>query len=325
MRFFSRDMYGRPTPSPSPSPSPSPQQVKQGLPYGDSSMVCVEGVSRDFVGDDTSPQPRPITDSLRRRHNRRSSSPFEVKLTPIVTKRMSLDAFGAPEPPVTSSDSGHTENPIEESEEMLDEAEGEDEPDEEAQIVMPQVTHFRHTSLSTIRETPSSKASEDSSLLQPAQTPLAPRTPGSGLKTCQTGRTEYFTPLSPTNHSVGDVSVIEDSFVSSVPDRSMISPSVRREKYRSAPVLPIKRPSSTWTPLLDTSDAVERLRELETELRARETVLVQLKEELRVLKAKEQAREEEESWDKRVQRHHEMRELQERLEDKEEGELKLSY
>ncbi|WWC60330.1 uncharacterized protein I303_102901 [Kwoniella dejecticola CBS 10117] len=85
IRFFSRDTYPAVSPSPettpskvAPSPSKSPRHRR-----AESSPAC-------------SPMRKPIRsrEAEFARAAKRSSSPFEVKLSANVTKRMSLDAFG---------------------------------------------------------------------------------------------------------------------------------------------------------------------------------------------------------------------------------------
>ena len=95
IRFFSRDTYTPMSPSPSPDDSPVVQQKTP--------------ISESSTGD-------------------RSESPFEVKLSALVTKRMSLDAFGAPTPPLANdADSSISVFSMAEMEEILEDEEGSDE------------------------------------------------------------------------------------------------------------------------------------------------------------------------------------------------------
>ncbi len=80
------------------------------------------------------------------RADRRSSSPFEVKLTPMVAKRMSLDAFGSLTPPYSEEDHPTVEQ-------LTDE--------HEVEPPHP-LANFLGTSLSTIRESPSSRGHQSS-------------------------------------------------------------------------------------------------------------------------------------------------------------------
>ena len=95
IRFFSRDTYTPMSPSPSPDDSPVVQQKT--------------AISESSTGD-------------------RSESPFEVKLSAMVTKRMSLDAFGAPNPPLANdADSSISVFSMAEMEEILEDEEGSEE------------------------------------------------------------------------------------------------------------------------------------------------------------------------------------------------------
>jgi hypothetical protein len=110
MRFFSRDMYNQlPSASPSPTPSLGPNTTHMS----------------DLPPD-------------------RSESPYEIRLSPMVTKRMSLDAFGTPSPPPVSqppSSGGDIEEVLEEG--------GVGEEGEEAGG---ESAGYLHTTLSTIEE-----------------------------------------------------------------------------------------------------------------------------------------------------------------------------
>jgi len=176
IRFFSRDTYKRlesPSPSLSPMPSPSPAEA---------------GSSNTDV--------RPTS-----KQDKRSSSPFEVKLSACVTKRMSLDAFGTPSPP-------HSDENISEAtmEELLEEYDSDNsdiisnEDDnvhgeiEAVDVIEGMSAAFQHTSLSTIQESSSTRGNSSSMIgLAPTSAEGVPysSTPATGMMT--TGKTPYFT------------------------------------------------------------------------------------------------------------------------------------
>ena len=118
IRFFSRDTYGQPL-------SSTPSVPESG------------------------PLAPPST-----KFDRRSSSPFEVKLSPLVAKRISLDAFGSPSPP--RSDDDHSPDAVE----QLKDAE--DSFDLEISDFQG-LADFHGTSLSTIKESPLSRGDQSMS------------------------------------------------------------------------------------------------------------------------------------------------------------------
>ena len=338
-------MYGRITPSPSPSPSPSPASSELDHELTDKSTdsdnpTKVHEKRHHPRVSQSSMQSRPSKESFRR-HDRRSSSPFEVKLTPIVSKRISLDAFGAAEP---LSQLVSTQSTDEASEELLEdngmEVEERDEGDGDAEVMgVVGAPVFAHTSLSTIKETPSSKGSSTDVADQSKvafQPTLGPCTPGSfGFRNGRSVRTEYYTPMSPASHDTpgttailsGDLSLANTSSDTS---RIVSSPTDRRVKYRSAPLLPISLPlvlgdAAERTDANASPALQQRVEDLAKELRARDTVLTGLKEELKTLKLSANRRDEENDWDRVVQKDRDLLELRDLVQEKDEGQLSKSY
>jgi hypothetical protein len=206
VRFFSRDTYTRlTTPSPSPSPLPSPTPFDYGL--GSTS-----------------------------RQDKRRASPFEVKLTACVTKRMSLDAFGTPTPP--KSEEGHTpEGAMEEvlAEYDSDISEEEEDVDGDNEEQHTTAVTFQHTSLSTIPEGTSSTKDADSNPSR-HDVPLFSTPPSpSEMTTPAPGKTPYFTPS-----STFPTSSLGSNGLPLPPSRDEPSPFVGRRlgrKHASAPPL----------------------------------------------------------------------------------------
>ncbi|EIW69010.1 hypothetical protein TREMEDRAFT_62726 [Tremella mesenterica DSM 1558] len=122
IRFFSRDMY-------------SPEGL-------DSSFTSSPSSS------DTHSPGHTKTPSTTSKIDKRASSPFEVKLTPMVTKRMSLDAFGASSPEISDFVGGQAEELVDEPTDDLTPA-----MDGGAEVL------FHTTTLSTIDESPLSAQS----------------------------------------------------------------------------------------------------------------------------------------------------------------------
>ncbi|WVQ79082.1 hypothetical protein IAT38_001176 [Cryptococcus sp. DSM 104549] len=85
VRVFSRDLYGPPSVSPSSSNTLSPERLSPN-----------RALHRRA---ESSPSPSRKSRDAFLNAAKRSSSPFEIKLSPFVTKRMSLDAFGTPVAP----------------------------------------------------------------------------------------------------------------------------------------------------------------------------------------------------------------------------------
>lgn len=114
-----------------------------------------------------------IVTATAKSHSRRSSSPFEIKLTPVVSKRISLDAFGTS--PLNLPD----------QEELLeDEGVGE-------------MEYHGNNTLSTIDESPSSggNSSERSTILPDASGGYSlPRSPTP--EALDAFQTHYYTPTS---------------------------------------------------------------------------------------------------------------------------------
>ncbi|WWD16489.1 hypothetical protein CI109_100915 [Kwoniella shandongensis] len=114
IRFFSRDMYAPPISSSS-TDSPSTTTTS-------ANSLSPSKASPNHRRAESSPSPsRAKSREAFDRAAKRSSSPFEIKLSPYVTKRMSLDAFGTPTPP--KSEEEEAEKGMEE---LLEEAYGED-------------------------------------------------------------------------------------------------------------------------------------------------------------------------------------------------------
>lgn len=92
IRFFSRDMYS------SVGLTSTPLAM-----HASSRQTSSSTFSTSNGGDQEKIERKKAT------HARRSSSPFEVKLTPTVSKRVSLDAFGGTAAPVDGRSSGYEE------------------------------------------------------------------------------------------------------------------------------------------------------------------------------------------------------------------------
>lgn len=110
----------------------------------------------------------------------RSESPFEVKLSPNVTKHMSLDAFGTPSPP-DWDENEHVEELVDETPAKKELEYEWDSPEVVSDINLPQRVH----TLSTIDEG-SSKLSES-----PLEDRVFTSTPAS-----KADRTKFYTPSS---------------------------------------------------------------------------------------------------------------------------------
>lgn len=106
-RFFSRDMYSLPTTS-------TPLALHASNRQPSSSTVSSASTGAELAAIER----RKLT------HSRRSSSPFEVKLTPTVSKRVSLDAFGGSGVPPSGTSSGHEEVLEDENESLSFEVHG---------------------------------------------------------------------------------------------------------------------------------------------------------------------------------------------------------
>ncbi|WVQ74663.1 hypothetical protein IAR50_004266 [Cryptococcus sp. DSM 104548] len=167
-RVFSRDMYGSPSEDSTSSTSHSTQLLSPSL----------ERIGTHRRAE-SSPSPGRKSREAFSRAAKRSSSPFEIKLSSHVTRRMSLDAFGTPTAPTFNEPPGKQEW-VEKLAEF-DESFEEEVSWEEGQLSLqdrfddhqvPQVyeqdmrscdevlANFQATELSTIMESSSSKGNE---------------------------------------------------------------------------------------------------------------------------------------------------------------------
>ncbi|WRT65725.1 uncharacterized protein IL334_002673 [Kwoniella shivajii] len=176
VRLFSRDTYPHPSPSPESTPPKSSPERYESTPTR----------TPKHRRSESSPACSPVRKQKEafKKAAKRSSSPFEVKLSANVTKRMSLDAFGTPSPPRSVEE--------EVVEEVLSESH-EDEHDNADQAELDQLRDnglegYQSHELSNITESPSS--AEHSFGNDMTQTPSNP--------TSAHGTTPFFTPLSPT-------------------------------------------------------------------------------------------------------------------------------
>lgn len=201
--------------------------------------------------------PAPVEAKVERKkasHSRRSSSPFEVKLTPTVSKRVSLDAFGGVIAPTVAAEREGLEEVLEDISDM---EEGEEDDDEEESFgdqigedfgsvpdmsgtAMDVLATFHGTTLSTINEVSSGD-----------QFDLTSR---SGIQA-----TRYYTPAD----SPGDREVVS------------YSPMLPPRQHRSAP------PLTPTRNLLRAHE--ERNATLDDEIRASMTLISELQAESRRL------------------------------------------
>ncbi|WVF65801.1 hypothetical protein IAT40_000538 [Kwoniella sp. CBS 6097] len=254
IRFFSRDMYALPSATPSPSTSDhTSQNDAKHLSPTKSVRSPHRRAESDHLTPTRSPKHRraessPAASPIRLRKQafdkaaKRSSSPFEVKLAPSVTKRMSLDAFGTPTPPRSDDDHGFDQDALEEVLENV----WEDNVDQDVSLIQHDVAddlsledheeiatasqekqledggleaHLSHH-LSTINETPSSLEISEGDI--PIYLTPAVQRPRSSEPA-----TRYFTPLSPLLDDRG------------LPTPSSHFPSPLTRKYLSAPPLAV--------------------------------------------------------------------------------------
>lgn len=255
IRFFSRDMYepSSSRSSPSASTPPIPLNVSQSS-YLDA----------------------------------RSESPFEVKLSPMVTKRMSLDAFGTSTPPLLS----HVAAPSSDIEELAEEDEGassEAELNIETGDEVHETPIKHHTTLSTIQEA-SSSCQDTSSSREYGQT------------SASLGVTQYYTPASSALDSRG----IPRAF-----DSPFLPPNYRQ--HLSCPPLLISGA------LLSAQS--EHTKALSHELKCAKDVIASLEEELAEMRVRaekaEQVDEEEKQW------LHKAKELEGLLAERDDGEYSV--
>ena len=289
VRLFSRDTYERFSISPSPSP-----------PAADSGAIQKLSRAVDSPSPSVTMDPNPRS---------RSASPFEVKLTPVVTKRMSLDAFGTPEPPPSHTDEGSAASDkwspaTPEVEEVLDETSSEVEDHQQGSETFEWQNapiEFRHTTLSTIRETVSSKGSSNfgddlRAYVQP--TPL-PHTPWSGVE--RTGGTEFFTPFSLNDEDEDANGLPSNGFSSLRPPHRVISTSPSQvRRHLSAPPSPLRVSAPAHS---------EDLEELQAELQTRDQRMAELQIEQEGLRKQLAEQEDELSWAKLDDREKEKKEL----------------
>ncbi|OCF31681.1 hypothetical protein I316_06686 [Kwoniella heveanensis BCC8398] len=270
VRFFSRDLY-----APA-SATPPSKSVKSPHRRAESDQLTPTR-SPYHRRAESSPAASPIR--LRKqafdKAAKRSSSPFEVKLAPSVTKRMSLDAFGTPTPPRSDDDHGDAleevlENVWEDEMTHIDSAhhndlednlsfdEGDQVSDTEGQILEHGGldAHQSHH-LSTITESPSSQE------ISAGDIPIY-ITPELQTRSMQPA-TEYFTSNSPALNDQG------------LPTPASYSPSPLTRKYLSAPPLGI-----TPSLLQAHSDHTQALKD---QLRASEVVIDVLRGEIDELRS----------------------------------------
>ncbi|WVQ93442.1 hypothetical protein IAU59_000516 [Kwoniella sp. CBS 9459] len=286
VRFFSRDMYAPPSATPSPSSSEhharpeakhlSPTKSVKSPHRRAESTQYTPTRSPNHRRAESSPAASPIR--LRKqafdKAAKRSSSPFEVKLAPSVTKRMSLDAFGTPTPPRSDDDHGPDRDAFEEvlenvwedqmshtatgvEVELGDDLSFDEEHEEIAgsegeQLDDGGLEAHRSHHLSTIDETPSSQE------LSAADIPIY-ITPDVEAKPTPPG-TRYFTPMPPLLDDRG------------LPTPRSYSPSPLTRRFLSAPPLSI-----TPSLLQARSDHTQALKD---QLKASEVVIDVLRGEI---------------------------------------------
>ncbi|WVW80172.1 hypothetical protein I302_102149 [Kwoniella bestiolae CBS 10118] len=265
VRFFSRDTYPAVSPSNSASPNATPTKAPSNLsPVRSINQRSPAKHRRAESSPACSPIRRPPIKSRESEFSRaakRSSSPFEVKLSANVTKRMSLDAFGTT--PIAMS-FGELEEGLEEVLEGDGEDQNQSEPqgdDCQYELNDNGLEGYEAHELSNITESP---FSEDHSTTY--QISIVDHTPSNQYTIADTN-TKFFTPLSPSLSAQG----------SPLPPSPSPSPLIRR-KYLSAPPL-----SVTNTLLEAHADHTKALKE---QLRAGEFMMDVLRsenEELKVL------------------------------------------
>jgi hypothetical protein len=186
------------------------------------------------------------------RQSRRSSSPFEVKLSPLVAKRISLDAFGTPSPEDSNQgDHRAVEELVDEEIRAMEDCYEDSYP----------LSGFRGTQLSTIKESPSSHGSSN-------KNPAERFTETPAQLGCIGDRTRFFTPSS------------SPSKIPQGPDLplpgSVVSPWRRVGRHMSAP------PLDSTQSLLDAR--VEHTRALQAQVRAGQTMIDVLRAEIESLR-----------------------------------------
>ncbi|OCF57896.1 hypothetical protein L486_03917 [Kwoniella mangroviensis CBS 10435] len=229
VRFFSRDTY----PPVSPSNSVSPDTTPSKPPARISPARSIDHRSpAKHRRAESSPACSPIRrfpskskESEFSRAAKRSSSPFEVKLSANVTKRMSLDAFGAT--PITSCFGDDADGNLEEVLEREDEEEAHDHTDRSYRnndrLQDEGLEGYEAHELSNITESP---FSEDHSTTY--QISIVDHTPINQHTTTDTS-TKFFTPFSPSLSAQG--LPLPTSPTSPLP--------LLRKKYLSAPPLSV--------------------------------------------------------------------------------------
>ncbi|WVQ64926.1 uncharacterized protein L199_003096 [Kwoniella botswanensis] len=266
VRFFSRDTY----PPVSPSNSASPDTTPSKPPAKTSPARSINHRSpakhrRAESSPACSPIRRPPSKSKESEFSRaakRSSSPFEVKLSANVSKRMSLDAFGAT--PITTCFGEDAEGNLEEVLEGEGEAGAHDLQDQSYRNEYPLqdegLEGYEAHELSNITESP---FSEDHSTTY--QISIVDHTPINQHTTTDTS-TKFFTPLSPSLWAQG--LPLPPSYASPLP--------LLRRKHLSAP------PLSVTNTLLEAH--ADHTKALKDQLKAREFMMDVLKSENEELK-----------------------------------------
>ncbi|WWC87912.1 uncharacterized protein L201_002812 [Kwoniella dendrophila CBS 6074] len=267
VRFFSRDTYPPVSATPSPQTTPSKTGPASSSPIRSITHKSPLKSPVKHRRAESSPACSPMRKSNKTKSDefakaaKRSSSPFEVKLSANVTKRMSLDAFGAS----TLSKPEYVE---EKSQEILEtpysdevgkeeslEGSFEDKHDpDEYQLRDDGLEGYEAHELSKITESPWSKDHSTNHEYFLDQTPDHQHT------TIDT-TTKFFTPISPILNAQG-------SRLMTTPERS---PLIRR-KYMSAP--PTTKTTSLSEAQADHSEA------LQDQLRAEEFMMDILKSEI---------------------------------------------
>jgi hypothetical protein len=254
----------------------------------------------NYSSDSVGPLPTAMT--MNNKQAKRSSSPFEIKLTPNVSKRISLDAFGTPTPPVDA-----------EEELMDDEYEDEHSHQQGAQQVDVDVkveASFDsaeqpcYSGLSTIEESPSTAGNRTDQSIEARQVGAdlsgqqgsnetieteadvtdredqcnsLPRTPVSDNETLDIMKTYYYTPVSsPHEPQMGArAGTIAQSPCTS---RSPFVP----PRHFSAPPLQLQGAQGITTALLKAQE--KHSDALKDQLSASEVMIAQLQAEVRSLK-----------------------------------------
>ena len=162
VRFFSRDMYSQ-------------------IGHSSTPLAAQSEFRQSSSSTFSAPAPDGKVERKKASHSRRSSSPFEVKLTPTVSKRVSLDAFGGTSAPAIAAEQEGMKEVLDdisdlEEEDNDDEASfgdqiGEDYGDEPPMSgsVMDALATFHGTTLSTINEVSSGDHSD-----MPSQSGIQP-------------------------------------------------------------------------------------------------------------------------------------------------------